>query len=208
MIAVRTIVPPPVCEREILRYAGCRQVDEDVHALLVECLDEALPTLTYTVCFTDIDPTPFTARSENLRQNLDGCERVLLMAATLGIGIDRLIAKYGRLSPAKALLLQAIGTERIEALCDAFCEELGRESALLPRRRFSPGYGDLPLEMQRDIIARLEAEKRIGLTLNDSLLMSPSKSVTAFVGLSRDGEKTAGKCSVCDAIDCAFRGVI
>lgn len=208
MIAVKTFVPPPVCEREILRYAGCRQADESVRDLLSQCLSEALPMLSYTVCFMDVDPKPFTARSENLRRNLDGCERVLLMAATVGIGLDRLIAKYGRLSPAKALMLQAIGTERVEALCDALCADLAAETLLNPRPRFSPGYGDLPLSVQREVLAILEAGKRLGVTLNDSYLMSPSKSVTAFVGLSRDEKRTVNKCRLCDKQDCAFRGVL
>ena len=208
MIAARTFAPPPVCEREILRYAGCRQADEGVLVLLNECLDEALPLLSYTVCFEEIDPKPFTAKSFQLARNLDGCERVMLMAATLGVGIDRLIAKYGRLSPAKALLLQAIGTERVEALCDAFCEALAEETGLIPRPRFSPGYGDLPLDTQREVLARLEAAKRLGVTLNDSLIMSPSKSVTAFVGLSHDSTQKTDKCRLCEKRECMFRGVI
>ncbi len=208
MIAVRTLTPPPVCEREILRYAGCREADEGVRALLAECLNEALPVLSYTVCFREIDPAPFTARSAQLTRHLDGCERVVLMAATLGLGMDRLIAKYGRLSPAKAVLLQAIGTERAEALCDAFCEELKRETDLSPRSRFSPGYGDLPLELQREVITLLQADKHIGVTLGDSCLMSPSKSVTAFVGLSRKADKKTDKCRLCDKQECMFRGVV
>lgn len=209
MIGVRTVTPPPVCEREILRYAGCRQTDETVKALLGECLKEALPLLSSTVCFADVDPTPFTARSNHLKDSVDGCERVLLLAATVGVGIDRLIAKYGRLAPAKALLLQAIGTERVEALCDAFCDELAQETGLVLRARFSPGYGDLPLSTQREVFAVLEPSKYIGLTLNDSYLMSPSKSVTAFVGLSRDMTgKAVHKCRLCDKTDCAFRGAV
>ncbi len=206
MTAVRTLAPPPVCEREILRYAGCGQAEESVGRLLAECLSEALPRLTYTVCFDEINPAPFITQSQQLRRNLEGCERVVLMAATVGVGMDRLIAKYGRLSPAKALMLQAIGTERAEALCDAFCEKLAAETGLTPRERFSPGYGDLPLEVQREVITLLQAEKRIGVTLNDSFLMSPSKSVTAFVGLSHDREKVVNKCCLCDKTECAFRG--
>lgn len=208
MIAVRTLVPPPICEREIWRYAGCREADERVRALLAECLKEALPALSYTVCFSEITPAPFTARSAQLARHLDGCERVVLMTATLGVGMDRLIAKYGRLSPAKAVLLQAIGTERVEALCDAFCKELAGEMGLSPRPRFSPGYGDLPLDLQREVIARLQADKHIGVTLNDSCLMSPSKSVTAFVGYSREAVKVTDKCRLCDKQECMFRGVI
>lgn len=208
MIAVRTFAPPPVCEREIWRYAACRQADEGVRALLAECLREALPQLSYTVCFEEIDPSPFTARSEALSRHLDGCERVVLMAATVGIALDRLIARYGRLSPAKAVLLQAIGTERVEALCDTFCAELAEETGLSPRRRFSPGYGDLPLDCQRDILPLLEADRRIGVMLSEGMLMSPSKSVTAFVGLSRERTCEAEACRVCDHETCAFRGAI
>ena len=206
MMAVRKLAPPPVCEREIMRYAGCRTADEGVEVLLKDCLSEALPLLTYMVCFDEIDPAPFIARSEQLRRNLEGCERVVLMAATVGVGLDRLIAKYGRLSPAKAILLQAIGTERVEALCDAFCDEVAQEIGLTARPRFSPGYGDLSLEVQREVITLLQAGKRIGVTLNDSFLMSPSKSVTAFVGYSRDRKKAVDRCRVCKKTDCAFRG--
>ena len=74
------------------------------------------------------------------------------------------------------------GMERIEALCDAFCKDLSMEyGALTPR--FSPGYGDLPLDIQRSVFRFLEPEIKIGLTLSESLIMCPSKSVTAFVGI-------------------------
>jgi cobalamin-dependent methionine synthase I len=76
------------------------------------------------------------------------------------------------------LVMQAVGTERIEALCDSFCAEF--ENA---RPRFSPGYGDLKRAAQQVIFEQLDCARQIGLTLNDSLVMSPSKAVTAIVGL-------------------------
>ena len=100
------------------------------------------------------------------------------------MGLDRLIARYSSLSPVRALCLQAIGAERIESLCDTFQTELcyatfhGRIHA-----RFSPGYGDLPLDFQREIFRTLDCPRRIGLSLSESLLMSPSKSVTALIGI-------------------------
>ena len=96
----------------------------------------------------------------------------------MGIAPDRLAQKYSRVSPVKALFLEAVGNERIEALCDVFCGEYANA-----RPRFSPGYGDLPLDLQKDIFAALDCSRKIGLTLNQSLLMSPSKSVTAIMGL-------------------------
>jgi cobalamin-dependent methionine synthase I len=82
--------------------------------------------------------------------------------------------------------MQAIGAERIEALCDVVCAEL-KEIYGSVGDRFSPGYGDFSLTAQRDIFTMLGCEKRIGLTLNDSLLMSPTKSVTAIIGLKKQG---------------------
>ena len=113
---------------------------------------------------------------------------VIFFAATLGIELDRLISKYSVLSPATALLLEALGNERIEALCDCFCEDMrvSREAfGEILRPRFSAGYGDLPLEYQRKIFTLLDPPSRIGLTLNDSYLMSPSKSVTALIGVEK-----------------------
>ena len=89
-----------------------------------------------------------------------------------------------------ALCLQAIGSERAEALCDAFCNDMASEYTKygkVLRPRFSAGYGDLPLSLQRDITGVLQTPKNIGISLNESLLMSPSKSVTAIIGIK--GEK-------------------
>ena len=81
------------------------------------------------------------------------------------------------------MIFQAIGTERIESLCDTFCGEYSKEKNVNLKPRFSPGYGDLSLETQKDIFIILDCPRKIGVTLNESFLMSPSKSVTAFVGI-------------------------
>ena len=218
VVSSRVYPQPPVCVREILRYAGCRTAEPDTVSLLQTCLRETEGTLHSQVCYCILpvsagegvcDFGAFCLRSEQLCENLRGCRRAVLFAATVGVGPDRLIARYGRLSPAKALMFQAIGAERIEALCDVFCADMEKETGMTLRPRFSPGYGDLPLGTQKDIFALLGCSKRIGLSLNDSLLMSPSKSVTAFAGFEA-GEKnrTINKCSVCEQKDCSYRGTL
>ena len=173
-------------KKEISRYAGNLQ-DE---ALLAECISEVSDKLVYNVCYQKF---PFEKQCETLNlgfaqvnsadlaKNLDGCDGILLFAATVGVELDRLIMKYCKISPVKALIFQAIGTERIEKLCDQFCKDMAKEENIKPR--FSPGYGDLPLDLQKEIFAALDCGKNIGLTLNDSMLMSPTKSVTAIVGI-------------------------
>jgi len=183
---------PTVNRREIQRYARAPELTAEQAAVMEECLAEMLPQLSYRCCWRYfpiaksgelLDLGFAVVQSKALGLNLSGCKGIVLMAATIGLMTDRLIAKYGRISPVKALFIQAIGAERIEAFCDQFCEELKRQGHCL-RPRFSPGYGDLPLSFQQDIFNVLECPKRIGLTLTDSMLMSPSKSVSAIVGIS------------------------
>lgn len=216
VILSKTYTEPPFCEKEILRYAGCKEDSEEISSTLKECINEVKDKLTYKVCYRELpiktdgnicDFGVFSVQSKDLSFNIKECERVILFAATVGVEIDRLIGKYGRLSPVKALMLQAIGAERIEALCDAFCADIEEEYDMGSKPRFSPGYGDLPLSAQKDIFAVLDPQRRIGLTLNSSLLMSPSKSVTAFVGLGGTEKPSSNKCSLCENLGCTFRGV-
>ncbi len=215
-VITESFSPPPFCKKEILRYAGCKTEDPQILQLMEECMDEASEKLCYRVCYRKVPVSihentvtlgTVSFRSSSLAKNLRNCKEAMIFAATVGVAMDRLIAKYGHLSPSKAVLFQAIGAERIEALCDAFCSEISEKEKTNLVPRFSPGYGDLPLASQKDIFAVLECEKRIGLTLNNSLLMSPSKSVTAVVGLGGDHKKV-NKCSTCNLADCIYRGIL
>lgn len=219
MIWNKTYTEPPICKKEILRYAGCKGSvkEESIEMLLEECLAEVLPKLSYKVCYIELpftmaedicDLVYFKVQSNDLTKNLNGCEKVILFAATIGVEMDRLIGKYGHLSPSKSVMMQAIGAERIESLCDLFCEEIEKAGWIL-QPRFSPGYGDLPLAVQKDIFRVLDCSKNIGLSLNESLIMSPSKSVTAFVGM-RKGQQTVKErcvhhCASCEKLDCVYR---
>ena len=194
-VLTRTYQAPPVDMRAMLAFAGVRTHTPALEQLLQETLTESQHALSYAVCFCELPLTVIedtvalgtaTVRSHDLAAHLRGCEHAVLFAATVGHALDRLIARYGKIAPSKALFLQAIGAERVEALCNVFCDDIANAAAargLIPRSRFSPGYGDLPLEFQREIFRILDCPKRIGLSLNQSLLMSPTKSVTALVGL-------------------------
>ena len=75
------------------------------------------------------------------------------------------------------------------------------------RARISPGDGDFGLEQQRPLLNRLDAGRRIGVTLTDALMLLPTKTVTAVIGLTREAEAacTDSSCSDCDKADCPFR---
>ena len=193
---VRYFSEPPVNRREVLRYAGVRgMADATLFSLLDGCLAEALEGLFYRVCYTEhtvrgtdggLSLDYATVKSADLAKCLAGCDRAITFVATVGATPDRMVARYGDVTPARALLHQAIGAERIEALCDAFLLALAREQGLSFCPRFSPGYGDLSLTVIGDIFRVLNPERHIGVSLTDALLMVPTKSVTAIVGIKKE----------------------
>lgn len=189
VLSVKTYPAPEYNVGEIFRYA---RANEQSLPLIGECMAEAEGALCYKVCYcilpvtVEDDRVDFglvTARSSDLARCVKGSSHAVIFCATVGVGIDRLINKYGTLSPAKALVFQALGTERVEGLCNAFNEDIKREFGDV-RPRFSPGYGDLPLEFQREIFDSLNLGKRVGVSLGNSMIMSPSKSVTGIIGVS------------------------
>lgn len=189
------IYPPPVIDRtKILRFAACPHPNEETLELLEEGFAKLQGKLSYKVCFAtyplflETDRCCFdgwSVESKDLVRHLSGCSAAVLFAATVGVELDRTIHRYSRLSPSLAVMLQAIGAERIEALCDTFCKEIETERGTVTER-FSPGYGDLPLSTQGEILRRLDAARRIGVTLTDRFMMLPTKSVTAFVGIKEE----------------------
>lgn len=218
MVLIKNYDVPPMQEDEVFRYAGCRGDRDAVRELFDACRAELDGNLSYKVCYLpvavsvtgdDCDFGAFGVRSANLARNLDGCAKAIVFAATIGVGIDRLIAKYSVLSPAKALLFDAMGTERIESLCDLFCRDVAEEYQMSAKPRFSPGYGDLDLSFQKEIFSVLNCRKHIGLSISDSMMMSPSKSVTAIVGLCETAcKKPSRKCDACGNTACAFRSTL
>ena len=195
MMTIRVFEPQlssPVI-KEILRYAGVRGDGEEIRGEILSLLPNLDKCFLPKACYAELEVSVSSqgvvlggvlVKSQSLARLLFGAKRAVIFAATAGLMLDREIARLGAVSPAKQLLADAYGTERVEAICDALCIELERQyEGSKITKRFSAGYGDVPLELQKDIFALLDCPRKIGLTLNESLLMSPSKSVTAIVGI-------------------------
>ncbi|MBE6557011.1 MAG: Vitamin B12 dependent methionine synthase activation subunit [Ruminococcaceae bacterium] len=120
--------------------------------------------------------------SRDLCRCLSDCREVLVLAATLGAGVDRLIARTSVLSPATAVITDALASDMIECVCDRLCQTFSEDGMRL-RPRYSPGYGDLPLSVQGELLSLLSAPTRIGLSVNHASMMTPTKSVSAIVGI-------------------------
>ena len=184
----------PFDEKEILRYAMLPSFAPKPEELpLQECLKAAKGAAQCRAVWRryllvrdgdTLDLGFAKTDSRDLKKHLEGCGEILLFACTAGAETDRRIARAKLLSPARGLLMHAIGAQQVEGGCDRLCARLAQQ---FPDRqltdRFSPGYGDLTLEMQRDVMAALDCGRTIGITLTDCLLMTPSKSVTAIIGM-------------------------
>lgn len=212
-----------VNKREIYRYLGygLEEPDSSMRALVDKVLSELLhavrPKSIYRLygCMTDgehVFMESMNIKSRHLAANLAQCDTAALMAATLGIEADKLLQRYEVVSMAEASITQACGAACIEAYCNLVQEEIRLDAQeksgrpLFIRPRFSPGYGDLPLETQTVVFNELDCAKRIGLTLTQSLLMYPTKSVTAFIGFtSNPGNCHIEKCGRCAKTDCGYR---
>lgn len=188
----------PVNEREVWRYAGYAglppESEGELNRMFREAEKEINSSCSFSVCYEtfklewkDGKPElPFETESLNLAKCLTGSTEVVMFAATIGIEADRKTARAKMLSPAKALIMQAFGAERVECLCEVFCREMkekyaGEGRSVTPR--FSPGYGDLKLSVQKDFFRILEINKNLAVSLGDNLLMTPTKSVTAVFGI-------------------------
>ena len=184
--------------KEVARYLGYSRTvspDQDVSGLMEKAADEMAAIMKPQAVFEVFDLTvgleselsfaDVSLHSRDLSRNLAGCSKVALLAATLGPQVDALIRRHSSTDPVYASILQAPGPMYIEELVDLVNEEIKKIAAsqgLKTKPRYSPGYGDVSLEVQKDFF-RLLPCTRIGLTLMDTLIMAPEKSVTAFVGL-------------------------
>ena len=133
---------------------------------------------------------------------LQSCDTAVLLCCTLGMEFERRLRALERRDMGAAAVLDACGSAWVEAGCDRAEREIAARFA--PRfltDRFSPGYGDLPLSLQPAVLAALDAQRRLGIHLSESFLMTPSKSVTAVLGVSDEPQRAR----IRGCAFCAFR---
>lgn len=205
---------------EACRYLGypTEQVEPAISKKIKSCMERlqnaATPRSVYKImqcsCREDcIDIEDIQIHSRDLCHHMQGCEKVILFAATLGIEADRLMKRASQLDMAEAVILQACAAALIEDYCNAcenaYAEQLRAEGWYL-KPRYSPGYGDFSIRFQETMLRVLDCQKRIGLSMTDACMLVPTKSVTACIGLTKQEQGChIHKCSLCPNVNCPFR---
>lgn len=209
---------------EVLRYLGYtnQTIDLNIENLLNECILEinTLISKKYVYNIFDMEKdnisvvlknTILTMESKDIANHLAQSDKCVLMAATLGLDVDMRIAYYSKTDVTKGLIMDACASAAIETICDEVQEIIRKEACdhgYHITSRFSPGYGDLPIHLQKSIIQVLKAYPTIGLTATEDYIMLPRKSVTAIIGWQKENVKSkVNKCKLCNKQNCPFRKV-
>lgn len=210
---------------EVLRYLGYKAQKQNIDKSLDELIDSIIeesrsliePKFVFHKYKTEVKEegvyfqgTKLILRGNDIIQHLKNSKESVLMAVTVGNRIEQKIKMYEKISLTKALILDSCATTAVEEVCDMIEERVKQEAnekGLSITFRYSPGYGDLPLETQRDLIDTLNAGKRIGLTVSSHYLLFPRKSVTAIIGfIQKNKEENKKGCEVCKNYEtCSFR---
>ena len=186
--------------KDALRYMGygTREPDNQTQALLNKCERELISAIdgkyVYRVfLLTDgqIPDSKFHLEGNSIKKHLQGCTKVIFLCATLSDTVD-----------------SALASAAVEQVCDLAENEILQEFPNLEHTwRFGLGYGDFPLTGQSKFLDILDAPKRIGVCVNESLLLTPTKSVTCVIGLGNELPKDSIKsCDMCSlGGKCTFR---
>ena len=158
--------------------------------LLSKCIDEFNQIVNYKYAYVKVpvsttnDVCDFgfsNVKSASLSRVLASSKEVFIMAVSTGIEVDRLITKLYLKKDPSAFFIDAIGSAAIESFADYINEKICQN--LNTTNRFSPGYADFPLDFQKNLIARINANQTVGITVNNELFMTPMKSITAIIGI-------------------------
>jgi len=184
--------------REILHFLGWRgaKVERELLREIRSITDRVLEEVTARAVMLrlpvdengTLKGTAFFPQGKDVAKLLSGCGEVCLLAVTLGAQSERLILREQARSSACAVLIDAVLSAYVEAVCDRIEDSLRKQLLLQGRYltdRFSPGYGDMPMQQTREICEVLASSRQIGLTVSASGIMIPRKSVTAVMGISR-----------------------
>ncbi len=172
-------------------------LEEQMNLAEKQLMEAAKPKAIYRI----MNKSDIKREGMSIERHLAGCEQVAVMGATLGAGVDDLIRRVQVSDMAMAFILDCGASLLIEEVCDTFQEQIESQTGAHLTSRFSPGYGDYPIEYQDIIVRYIDGQRKIGLNVTASSLMVPRKSVTALIGIS--DHPVSGSIATCG--ECVLR---
>jgi hypothetical protein len=185
---------------EVLRYLQTADDldDQNINRLIKESITEIKELINFRYLYqkfpiseteagVEIKNTTLILKGKSIKKHLQNSKAVYLMAATLGAQVDKKISYYEKISVTKSMIFDACATTAIEEGCDQVEAEIKEKVLAAGKKditfRYSPGYGDLGIDIQKEFLRILKAPKKIGLTASKYNMLIPTKSVTAIIGV-------------------------
>ena len=146
----------------------------------------------------------------DLTRHLHGCDEVLLLAATLGAEVDKLLRRMELTDIALAAAADALASVLLEQVCDELENEIRAQieaQGVFMTGRYAPGYGDCPLELNDALCLAADTVRGCGLAVTPQHLLTPRKSTTAILGIAdHPVTGTRAGCATCHLKEtCSFR---
>lgn len=208
---------------EALRYLSCsdeKSIGSTAAEIMDQCekmlLEVIAPKLVYryfTISSSSdnkvtLEGTPLVLTGKDITNHLAGCSGAVLIAATIGPGADRLIRRLQVEDMAKAVITDAFASCAAEQVCE-YAEDLIKNEfeGKYFTWRYAPGYGDLPIDIQKIFLDVTDAQRKAGICTSDSRMLTPIKSVTSVMGISEKPVPTRARgCVTCNMREvCNFR---
>lgn len=214
-----------VDKSEVLRYLGHngQKIDNDLNFKINQCIKETKKEIDTKYVYqiynikndlnlntVQFENTNLILKSKDVSELLRNCDKCVLMCATLGFNIEKNIRRYSYNNLTKGIIIDACATTSIEEVCDlvqdSILDDISKEGKSLTMR-YSPGYGDLDISANRDILNVLDAHRKIGVTVTNTGIMIPRKSVVALIGITNKKiEKVKRTCENCsNRFNCQYR---
>lgn len=193
---------------EALKFLGYKDnhPDEKTYGLLLACEKELLKAIegkyiykVFELVNGQIPNIQFILEGREIQNHLKNCEKVIFLSATIGNGVDALIRKKQITGMTESMVLDSLASVAVEQICDEAQQKILEGFHEYEHTwRFGLGYGDFPISGQKKFLEILDAPKRIGVCVNEAMMLTPTKSVTCVIGLGHGLEKSKKQsCEIC-----------
>ncbi|MDO4467882.1 MAG: vitamin B12 dependent methionine synthase [Bacillota bacterium] len=192
-------------KQEALKYLGYygQNLESSFLSLFDSCLEEIISLQNFKVTYATykLEDCPISLQYPGLETFFAGCSNVVFIGCTLGIELERKLKYYQAIDLTRMCVMDSIASAYVEVACDAFEEEHFPKERTY---RFCPGYGKVPIELNKEIAKHIDLYKKTGITITDTNLLIPQKSMIGFIGIGKNQPKKS--CIGCmHSEGCSFR---
>ncbi len=151
---------------------------------------------------TYFDSGPIIAAS------LRKAQALALFVVTVGPTLDDWSTRFfDESDPLRGFFVDALGSEAVECAANRLEKEIEKRAlrqGWKTTHRYSPGYCDWSVGEQHKLFSFFP-EAFCGISLTESAMMKPKKSVSGVIGLGEAAKRDAYRCKICTMENCYRR---